>query len=88
MFLLDLWELYGKPSRQLGETLIISMWGFLVQHIIVLSCGILELEGLIFLLLLTRGLSLYIMNNFLCGGRGEMGYFMCFKNCFTWKGLY
>lgn len=28
MFLLDLWELYGKPSRQLGETPIISMWGF------------------------------------------------------------
>lgn len=83
MFLLDLWELYGKPSRQLGETPIISMWVFLIQHIIVLSCGILELEGLIFLLLLTRRFSLYVMNSFLFRGRGKMGYLMCFKNCFT-----
>lgn len=28
MFLLGLWELYGKPSRQLGETPIISLWVF------------------------------------------------------------
>jgi len=49
------------------------MWVFLIQHVIVLSCGILELEGLTFLLLLTRGLSLYTMRNFLSGERGEMG---------------
>lgn len=36
MFLLDLWELCGKPCRQLGETPIINMWGFLIQHVIVL----------------------------------------------------
>lgn len=43
--------------ESLVKTLIIRMWFFLIQYIIVLSCGILEVGGLSFLLLLTRELS-------------------------------
>lgn len=77
------WGAVWNPSRQLGETPVISKWVFLIQDIIILSCGILGLEGLIFLL--SRGLSWYRMNNFLSRGRGGMGYFVWFKNCLTGK---